>query len=315
MVKNQIDNATLILAVLAGGLALLLLPTALVWMGSIGALILLLVLFAFDQEGYRSPAQSLAFGGACGFNAAIALAAIYNYLADNGEIHLANGRWQSFYVPLTAVLATGMFWAIDLMRMSGRKGAPIQVPRALGETSVLPGISGTVATPASYQAPAYTPPPPQPPPIRQSFSASASAPISAPVEPVRIEPAPVPPSMPERMPEPVAAPRELSTATSLFTVPPPAAPEEPAPLHPGPQSIVSQSGKEAEIYVSLLGEGLNLMRSVRAEPLGRDYYRIIEAMPEGETWQFGPGQVVKCKKKNLSTGKAMVAMEEAPRAT
>jgi hypothetical protein len=69
------------------------------------------------------------------------------------------------------------------------------------------------------------------------------------------------------------------------------------------------------IYVSLLGEGLNVMRSVRAEPLGRDYYRIVEEMPEGETWQFQPGQVVRCKKKNLSTGKAMVAMEEAPRSS
>jgi hypothetical protein len=113
-------------------------------------------------------------------------------------------------------------------------------------------------------------------------------------------------------PEPVQL-AELSTATSLFSIPPPPPPGEPAPLHSGPQPIISQSGKEVEIYVSLLGEGLNLMRTVRAEPLGHDYYRILEEMPEGETWQFGPGQVVKCKKKSLSTGKAMVAVEEAPR--
>jgi hypothetical protein len=67
------------------------------------------------------------------------------------------------------------------------------------------------------------------------------------------------------------------------------------------------------IYVSLIGEGLNLMRSVRAEHLGRDFYRIIDAMPEGETWEYGPGQVVRCRKQNLSSGKAMVAFEEAPR--
>jgi hypothetical protein len=67
--------------------------------------------------------------------------------------------------------------------------------------------------------------------------------------------------------------------------------------------------------VSLLGEGLNVLRTVRAESLGRDYYRITDEMPEGETWQFQPGQVVRCKKQKLSTGKAMVAVEEAPRST
>jgi hypothetical protein len=67
------------------------------------------------------------------------------------------------------------------------------------------------------------------------------------------------------------------------------------------------------IYVSLLGEGLNVMRTVRAEHLGRDYYQIIDTMPPEETWQFQPGQVVRCKKQNLSTGKALVAVEEAPR--
>lgn len=68
------------------------------------------------------------------------------------------------------------------------------------------------------------------------------------------------------------------------------------------------------IYVTLLGEGLNVLRSVQAEHLGRDYYRILEAMPEGETWQFAPGTVVRCQKKKLSGGKALVAFEEAPRA-
>lgn len=57
------------------------------------------------------------------------------------------------------------------------------------------------------------------------------------------------------------------------------------------------------------------MRTVKAEHVGRDFYKIVEAMPEGETWEFGPGQVVRCKKRNLSTGKGLVAVEEAPRAS
>jgi len=73
------------------------------------------------------------------------------------------------------------------------------------------------------------------------------------------------------------------------------------------------TGKEVMIYVNLVGEGLNVLRSVRAEHLGRDFYRIIEDTPEGETWEYVAGQVVRCKKKNLSSGKALVAFEEAPR--
>ena len=92
----------------------------------------------------------------------------------------------------------------------------------------------------------------------------------------------------------------------------------PAPAPAPTQTAVAQtppvpSGKEAMIYVTLVGEGLNVLRAVRAEHLGRDYYKIIEPMPDGETWQFGPGQVVKAKKKSLSSGKAMVATEEAQR--
>jgi hypothetical protein len=57
-----------------------------------------------------------------------------------------------------------------------------------------------------------------------------------------------------------------------------------------------------------------MLRAVRAEHLGRDYYRIIEPMPESEQWEYSTGQVVVCRKKNLSSGKALVAVEEAPRA-
>jgi hypothetical protein len=59
---------------------------------------------------------------------------------------------------------------------------------------------------------------------------------------------------------------------------------------------------------------LNLLRSVRAEHLGRDYYRIVDTMPPDENWEYPPGAVVRCRKKNLSSGKALVAYEEAPRA-
>ncbi|MBV9155136.1 MAG: hypothetical protein JO097_02670 [Acidobacteriaceae bacterium] len=91
---------------------------------------------------------------------------------------------------------------------------------------------------------------------------------------------------------------------------------ESTPVSPGSAGVPIQTkpGKETMIYVNLVGEGLNVLRSVRAEHLGRDFYKIIDSMPEGEAWEYKPGQVVRCKKKNLSSGKALVATEEAPRA-
>jgi len=92
---------------------------------------------------------------------------------------------------------------------------------------------------------------------------------------------------------------------------------EPAPVAV-PQPVVPAAAparplKEAMIYVGLVGEGLNVMRSVRAEHIGRDFYRIIDEMPTDEQWEYLPGQVVRCQKKRLSSGKALVATEEAPR--
>jgi hypothetical protein len=303
MQKSQIDAVTLVVAALAGALALTQISGPFAWMSSIGGLTLLFLLLSFDQEGYRTVFQSLAFSAVCGFCTAIATGIIFQLMANRGEIHLANGQWATEYLPLTCAFATAIFWAIDLMRMNARKVVPIQVPRALGETRMFPGGF----TPASEPV---NPAPPRP-------VAERAAPSTAPVraEQPTYRAAEIPQTAasaePPVQPQPYA---DSPTATSIFAIPPSAVTAE-APLHPGPAPIIPRTGKETMIYVSLLGEALNVLRSVRAEPLGRDYYRIIDDMPEGETWQFQPGQVVRCKKKNLSSGKAMVAMEEAPRAT
>jgi hypothetical protein len=99
--------------------------------------------------------------------------------------------------------------------------------------------------------------------------------------------------------------------------PAPQPPPEPSPVLVKPAVVAPPTPppKEVDIYVTLVGEGLNLMRTVRAEHVGRDFYKIVEPMPEGETWEFTPGQVVRCKKRNLSSGKGLVAVEEAPRAS
>ena len=308
MQKTQIDGVALILTVLAAAVGLTQLFGPVSWMGSIIGIVLLIVLFAFDQEGYRTVVQSLGFSAVCGFCAAVACGAIYQAMANQGEVHLAGNRWASFYLPVTCGLATAIFWCIDLMRMNARKIVPIQVPRTLGETRIF--APAPEPAPAPRFETALAPAPASPEPVYRPAASERQA----------MQPAPVS----AQAPASPASARESLTATSLFTVPQSSAPaSEPQPLASGPAPIIPQSGpqpgprsgKETMIYVSLMGEGLNVLRSVRAESLGRDYYRIIDEMPEGETWQFQPGQVVRCKKRNLSSGKAMVALEEAPRAT
>ena len=83
----------------------------------------------------------------------------------------------------------------------------------------------------------------------------------------------------------------------------PATPAPPTPL----------TGNRAVIYMNLVNTGVACLRPVQAEHLGRDFYKVAEPVPEGEQWEFQPGQVVRCRKKSLSSGKAMVAFEEAPR--
>jgi hypothetical protein len=90
--------------------------------------------------------------------------------------------------------------------------------------------------------------------------------------------------------------------------------QDAVPLPPNAIALPLGAGKPASIYLNLVGEGLACLRPVQAEHMGKDFYRIVEQVPEGEAWEFQPGQIVRCQKKNLSSGKALVAIEEAPRA-
>ena len=63
------------------------------------------------------------------------------------------------------------------------------------------------------------------------------------------------------------------------------------------------------IYIELLDEGTDCWRPVAAERLSDDAYRIVDAMPEDETWRFQPGEVVRCKPREFSDGAALTAYE------
>ena len=273
MSKFRMDAALLSVA-LAAALAFRLSSGSFDWLSSVAGVCLLLVLFAFDVEGYRSVFQSLAFSAIAAFCVTIAAQLPYDLLAANPDPKQAQIR-----LTLTWGFATVVFWAIDRARMSGR----VETPQ---ESSARP-ILGRTLTPAPLATPPaqpmyQTPPPPAPAPVYEP--ASVPAPVYEP------PPAAAP------VYEPAPAPAVYEETTQLPAI---------API---------PAGKEAMVYVSLVGEGIPCLRSVRAEHLGRDFYRIAEPMPEGETWEYQPGQVVRAKKKNLSSGKALVAFEEAPRA-
>lgn len=153
--------------------------------------------------------------------------------------------------------------------------------------ALLTGQPLPVPVPAAPPRP-YTPPPPPP--------------LTAPVAPqpvVRqpLEFTPPPPSFEQPVP-----------------APPPVIPTPPPPPPPNAVALPPNVGKPATIYVNATETGITFLRPVQAEHLGRDFYRIVENPNPGEQWDFTTGQIVRCQKRNLTSGKALVAFEEAPRA-
>jgi hypothetical protein len=65
----------------------------------------------------------------------------------------------------------------------------------------------------------------------------------------------------------------------------------------------------ATIYVALRDEGVDVWRSVEATDEGEFIYRINDAStPDTEAWEFPPGSRVRCERRELSDGPALVAV-------
>src|SRR5262245_2986956 len=60
------------------------------------------------------------------------------------------------------------------------------------------------------------------------------------------------------------------------------------------------SAKTETIYVWLPDEGVDVFRPVTAQHVQDDLYRIIDAPPEDETWEFKQGDTVRCRHRQLS---------------
>jgi hypothetical protein len=284
MGMSRLNLPTLLMAFIGGLVALY---DAQGLAASLAGLALLTALVAYDERGLRNDMQSLAFAFVCGLAALCSVSyPLHALLGDSGLAILPAFLAKEFSAAIW-LFATVIFWFIDRARMNSRQSL------SLGAVARMPTMAYPVAQQPVRETRIFAPAPQQP--IVQPQTAVPQA------EPVYVpEPIPIAAGL-APIPIPVAA----------ETVPTPSAPQPvfaPAPQPPRP------SGKPATIYVNMLGEGMNLMRPVQAENLGRDFYIIVDEMPADETWEFVPGQVVRCRKKTLSHGKAMVAYEEAPRA-
>lgn len=244
------------------------------WVMVPGALLITIVLFAFDSSDWRSVWQSVAFGGVIAYSLLQAATGVF---ALTGGKLLLPAYWITVgWAVLTIIVAL-----IDRSRVSGR---------ARPEFVITPGRVTRAAAPGATlfgSAPMSAPPP--------SPSTTASR--------VQSERPPVAAS------EPVSAEEPATPA-------PASRPAPPAPAAPPPRAIElpPNVGKPATIYLNIVDAGIACLRPVQAEHLGRDFYRIVENAPPDEQWEFTTGQIVRCQKRNLSSGKALVAIEEAPRA-
>ncbi len=337
MSKLQIDGTALAVSVLGVALGFTLLPGPFAWLASIAGLVLAIVLLGYDREGYRSVMESLGFSAAVALCLTLASAVLLRSVsASPGQPGNFEGRIGSEWMPLIWVGLTILIAVIDRARMSGRvqyaamPASPVYSSSLSLRAPAPAPVPAAPAPAAPMQArPVVTetapPAPPQPsvpqPALRPTFTQPSFGQTEEETlqDSVPARATAIPRSTPTSTFAPAAQAPTYAPTAAIPTYPPTAqttaahsVPETPVP--PPPMASPNlPAGKPTMIYVGLVGEGLNVLRAVGAEHLGRDYYKIVEEMPEGETWQFGPGQVVRCKKKNLSSGKAMVATEEAPR--
>lgn len=67
--------------------------------------------------------------------------------------------------------------------------------------------------------------------------------------------------------------------------------------------------KTVQIYVALLGEGVDVWRPVEALYVNEDIYKILDQPYDRaiENWQFQPGQLVVCEMIESSDGPILAA--------
>jgi len=295
------------------------------WGSTIAGVTILLVLLA--HVSLRSTFQSLAYSAVCGLALMLALRPILANVATASELQI--------WFAAVWILGTVLFSFIDHSRVAAAWATAGVVLPAVSTAPLEHGLGLLATTEPAWQAAARSAPPPAvsialepvapppPPPPAPVVMAPPPPPPPPPVAPSRKPlwasgPAnPAPPNV-QAAPSPVyaSAPPTWQAAPPPVAPPPAPAPTPPppaayaAPAAPQPLAPLQPGAEVTTIYVDMTSGGYSCLRGVQAEHLTRDIYRILEPMPQGEEWRFMPGQVVRCKKEKLSTGKAMVAVEE-----
>ena len=57
-----------------------------------------------------------------------------------------------------------------------------------------------------------------------------------------------------------------------------------------------------DVHVALLGEGTPVWRPVQARHVRGTVYEILGSIPDGEEWEFQPGELVECEQHAFSGG-------------
>ena len=71
--------------------------------------------------------------------------------------------------------------------------------------------------------------------------------------------------------------------------------------------------KSIEVYVTLLEEGTDTIRSTMAEDMGNNTYKLLPTPnydPENEVWEFLPGSIVRCEVTNKYRDKNLLLAVE-----
>lgn len=67
-----------------------------------------------------------------------------------------------------------------------------------------------------------------------------------------------------------------------------------------------------QVHVTLLGEGVPVWRPARARHVQDSAYQLEGTVPEGEEWEFQPGELVKCELQEfIGGGSGLVARRPA----
>lgn len=72
--------------------------------------------------------------------------------------------------------------------------------------------------------------------------------------------------------------------------------------------------KPTQIYIALLNEGVDVWRAVQAEHEADNVYRILSQPYDRltESWQFEPGDVVRCEIVESHEGPILAATQNVP---